>query len=1074
MTSAEELRELLKQSAFDAPLPPNPSTSTDIPVLDEIASLIGSIDFDSTSRGNASRVSHSTHFQPRQQASTSRVDISSVDMTGQSVDSSMMDVRDLLQNVQQFSTEESHGRVEDTVDYTVVHFGTNCTLRGRQGRVLTAVPTTANPTLPRSSSGSVPTNPQSTTPVYLLGVDGQGVGEDLDTLVLISADQKENREGIRFGDVVAIKSPAGKERYLGTRDSSRLGFWRHFIGQGERWTILKGSSRGQEEKQTRGMYVRTGDLLLLQNGSDMLLTLSEGVDGRAAKLVHKDRSGLGGEVWQIDWCGCQPTPQWMKQRPYLSGSYLMMSAKDRYCPTTETIARTFPGSVEEHRADVQALPPELNSFSPIVQEGILLRELILALSGVEGMYIRVGAVDEDGKKITKLNQLSFLIDTDSSDRGLAYQVAMLLSVCECANRIRVFIRSRSRYEYGSVAHAIAATIKRMMREFDLAVAQFEHLLTLQRLTIQKMVFLLQPTKTTLRTLDHMIASLGDRVGGCMLDRLHSAMLEQGDERAKQLYEHVLKAATVPFVRMISLWLYEGELRDPYAEFFIQEHKAVSREALEEDFNARYWEGRYTLRALHVPRILQDHAMKALTAGKYLNVIRDCCPGVVSQPIESEDGAEIPAGSPTALLIIPTGPEFTAQLCKRELTYDIDGSSSLVDAIDEAYQFSSSTLLKLLDEKYSLYSHFQSLRRFFLLEHGDFYVQFMDTAEEELRREAKDVALPRIQSLLHLAIHTSTLANDPNKDDVSCILASHNLIQHLHLIQTAGEGGPAVGSGMDNYSVLGGSQGLKGVEALTLEYKVGWPLSIILSRRAVTKYQLLSRLLFFCKHVELRVLDCWKDHQNTKEYGLRGEMGPSYCLRHRMLHFLQNFVYYMTIEVFTPRSHEMEEAMGRAKDMDEMLNLHDVFLDTCLKECLLASQDLLRILTKITTTCLLFADQMKRFASTNEILDPDLRGPMKGEADAAGRSSAVRQARIRVQSEFIAREVSHDAYVRMLAKFSDTFDTQLGEFLEKLWTDSYRHHPQLSNLCVRLDYNGFYDSRFTGQSRVVYSSSRGVV
>ena len=71
-------------------------------------------------------------MEQRQQASTSRVDISSVDMTGQSVDSSMMDVRDLLQNVQQFSTEESHGRVEDTVDYTVVHFGTNCTLRGRQ------------------------------------------------------------------------------------------------------------------------------------------------------------------------------------------------------------------------------------------------------------------------------------------------------------------------------------------------------------------------------------------------------------------------------------------------------------------------------------------------------------------------------------------------------------------------------------------------------------------------------------------------------------------------------------------------------------------------------------------------------------------------------------------------------------------------------------------------------------------------------------------------------------------------------------------------------------------------------
>ena len=76
-------------------------------------------------------------------------------------------------------------------------------------------------------------------------------------------------------------------------------------------------------------------------------------------------------------------------------------------------------------------------------------------------------------------------------------------------------------------------------------------------------------------------------------------------------------------------------------------------------------------------------------------------------------------------------------------------------------------------------------------------------------------------------------------------------------------------------------------------------------------------------------------------------------------------------------------------MDEVLSVHEVFLDTCLKECLLASQDLLRILTKITTTCLLFADQMKRFSGSNEILDPTLRGPSEGGADAGGKSSWLR-------------------------------------------------------------------------------------
>jgi hypothetical protein len=80
---------------------------------------------------------------------------------------------------------------------------------------------------------------------------------------------------------------------------------------------------------------------------------------------------------------------------------------------------------------------------------------------------------------------------------------------------------------------------------------------------------------------------------------------------------------------------------------------------------------------------------------------------------------------------------------------------------------------------------------------------------------------------------------------------------------------------------------------------------------------------------------------------------------------------------------------QAKDMDEVLHLHEVFLDTCLKECLLASQDLLRVLTKITTTCLLYADQMKRFSGSNEILEPTLRGPSEGLADAGGKSSWLR-------------------------------------------------------------------------------------
>ena len=125
------------------------------------------------------------------------------------------------------------------------------------------------------------------------------------------------------------------------------------------------------------------------------------------------------------------------------------------------------------------------------------------------------------------------------------------------------------------------------------------------------------------------------------------------------------------------------------------------------------------------------------------------------------------------------------------------------------------------------------------------------------------------------------------------------------------------------------------------------------------------------------------------------MGTSYCLRHRMLHFLQNFVYYMTLEVISPRGHEMLVGMESANDMDQVIDLHEKFLDSCLKECLLASQDLLKILTKLMTTCLLFADQMNRFFDENDLPDSPQRDDLrKPEA------SLFKSGKLRLQAQVV--------------------------------------------------------------------------
>ena len=86
---------------------------------------------------------------------------------------------------------------------------------------------------------------------------------------------------------------------------------------------------------------------------------------------------------------------------------------------------------------------------------------------------------------------------------------------------------------------------------------------------------------------------------------------------------------------------------------------------------------------------------------------------------------------------------------------------------------------------------------------------------------------------------------------------------------------------------------------------------------------------------------------------------------------------------------------------------------------------------------------------------------------------IKRSKLNLQTQLINKEATHEAYQKTLLKFTSTFDSQLAEFLEKLWAASHRHHPQLSNLCVRLDYNGFYTTKFSsGQSGDISQASAG--
>src|SRR5690242_3898061 len=102
----------------------------------------------------------------------------------------------------------------------------------------------------------------------------------------------------------------------------------------------------------------------------------------------------------------------------------------------------------------------------------------------------------------------------------------------------------------------------------------------------------------------------------------------------------------------------------------------------------------------------------------------------------------------------------------------------------------------------------------------------------------------------------------------------------------------------------------GTDSFSFDYKVQWPLSIILSRKSLTKYQLLFRHLFLFKLVERQLCNAWFLNQFARDFRLSKALSSCFRLRQRMLHLLQNIQYYMSFEVIEPNWHIMEQSLKK--------------------------------------------------------------------------------------------------------------------------------------------------------------------
>ncbi|ODA76339.1 hypothetical protein RJ55_08185 [Drechmeria coniospora] len=738
-------------------------------------------------------------------------------------------------------------------------------------------------------------------------------------------------------------------------------------------------------------------------------------------------------------------------------------------------------------------PIPLIELSLEAQEAAMVEDLLFVFMGFEGQYIRFAKGYDPNEERDRLSGPTFKI-LPGLDPSLHDLTTSMLKMATYYAALEAFVDVQSRADFGLVNHALCASIRKFLQDYLIMIAQLEtqfltndtftvHVLNIHTISTSHLMLQLYSLAQELLKrnallddeseeegddsdddYDKVIERLtdgGELLPGSMTAKkickggvvlgLVTKRLESmsGDPAARALLTSLLREASRPYMVMLNEWLHRGAINDPHSEFLVKEQKSIRRERLEQDYTDEYWERRYTIRDHDVPPQLEAVKDKVLLAGKYLNVVRECGGVDVSQVVTR----------------VPT-------------SFD---DSRFLENVNNAYAHANESLMQLLLTTHALPARLRSMKHYFFLDPSDYFSYFLELGSSELRKPVKSVNTTKLQSLLDLVLRQpgSVVSLDPFKEDVKVEMNEITLIKSLQRVVniTGIEQGESL-QPISNQTVEGDKNAV-GFTSLQLDYAVPFPVSLVISRKTVWRYQALFRYLLSLRHLESQLSSTWQTQTRGISWAHKGPNQAleiwkrrAWTLRARMLVFVQQLLYFCTSEVIEPNWTRFMARLDTKEDgqdgtrpatrtVDELMQDHVDFLDTCLKECMLTNSKLLRIHSKLMQTCTIFAAYTNWLTRELERLDPDLSAenkPSTMTADQwkrfqAAKASSQRTAQNQDAAALVISPDDAEARVRNLADIIRKWEGNFSRHLQIL-LDALNHYAAtetvvLLSLCARL-------------------------
>ncbi|KAH6722216.1 Spc98 family-domain-containing protein [Leptodontidium sp. MPI-SDFR-AT-0119] len=413
-------------------------------------------------------------------------------------------------------------------------------------------------------------------------------------------------------------------------------------------------------------------------------------------------------------------------------------------------------------------------------------------------------------------------------------------------------------------------------------------------TLKRCVVWTREATMGLRLMSLISEESKSKKGGQLISLIHGFSSSHGDPMVGAFAERLLTHVTRPFYDMLRHWIYDGELSDPYHEFFVSEQdpNAVNDtpDSRSRGGASSVWEDKYKLNEDMVPSIItQDFAQKVFLIGKSLNFIRYGCGD--SQWVEEYSKA-----------------------ASKELRYG--DTATLETWIDEAYKTTMARLIHLMAEKFHLFEHLKALKNYILLGQGDFIALLMESLSSNLDRPAGAQYRHTLTAQLEHAIRGSNAQYD-----------SPEVLRRL------------------DARMLQLSHGDIGWDCFTLEYKIDAPVDVVVTEWGNRQYLKVFNFLWRIKRVEFALASTWRKCMTGARGVLQGEdqnVAKAWKLTRgvlaEMIHFIGQLQYYILFEVIESSWDELQTAIHKdGCTLDDLIKAHTKYLNAITHKGLLGAK-----------------------------------------------------------------------------------------------------------------------------------------